>query len=146
MQMTRSLRSMVLMWIPDECHPWWVSSAYKYWWKCYIKKNMNETITDSSNQKLIVILFNNIYFFRWTCTFIMQELNASQKLNALARVAHYMNLARCRLIMNVFIFLQFGYCPLKWMFHYRKLNNHINSFHECALRIVSRDYKSTFQQ
>ena len=75
----------------------------------------------------------------------MQELNASQKLNALARVAHYMNLAQRMLIVNAFIFSQFGYCPLVWMFHSRKLNRR-NNIHERALRIAYRDYKSTFQQ
>ena len=57
-----------------------------------------------------------------------------------------MNLAQRRLIMNAFIFLQFGYCPLVWMFYSRKLNNRINNIHERALRIVYRDYESTFQQ
>ena len=57
-----------------------------------------------------------------------------------------MNLAQLRLIMNAFIFLQFGYCPLVWMFHSRKLNNHINNIHKRVLRIVYRDYESTFQQ
>ena len=71
---------------------------------------------------------------------------ASQKLNALARVAQYMNLAQRSLIMNAFIFSQFGYCPLVWMFNSRKLNNRINNIHERALRIVYRDYESTFQQ
>ena len=61
---------------------------------------------------------------------------ASQKLNDLARVAHYMNLASRRLIMNAFIFSQFGYCPLAWMLHSRKLNNRINNIHERTLRIV----------
>ena len=32
------------------------------------------------------------------------------------------------------------------MFHSRKLNNRINNIHERALRIVFRDYESTFQQ
>ena len=57
-----------------------------------------------------------------------------------------MNLAQRRLIMNAFIFSQLGYCPLEWMFHSRKLNNRINNIHERALRIVYRDYESTFQQ
>ena len=48
--------------------------------------------------------------------------------------------------MNAFIFSQFGYCPLVWMFHGRKLNNLISNIHERALRIVFRNYKSTFQQ
>ena len=57
-----------------------------------------------------------------------------------------MNIAPRRLIMNAFILSQFGYCLLVWMFHSRKLNNRINNIHERALRIVYRDYESTFQQ
>ena len=57
-----------------------------------------------------------------------------------------MNLAQRRLIMNAFNFSQFGYCSLLWMFHSRKLNNRTNFINESALRIVFRDYESTFQQ
>ena len=57
-----------------------------------------------------------------------------------------MNLAQSRLIMNAFIFSQFGYCPLVWMFHSRKLINCINNIHEHALKVVYRDYEPTFQQ
>ena len=48
--------------------------------------------------------------------------------------------------MNALIFSQFGYCRLVWIFHSRKLNNRINNIHEHALRIVYRDYESSFQQ
>ena len=107
-------------------------------------KIKNETITNSSNEKLLGILFNNKFDFDEHVTSLCRK--ASQKLNALARVAQYMNLAQRRLIMNAFIFSQFGYCPLEWMFHSRKLNNRINNIHERALRIVHKDYKSTFKQ
>ena len=48
--------------------------------------------------------------------------------------------------MKAFICSQFGYCPLVWMFHSRKINNRINSLHERALRIVCRNYKATFSE
>ena len=70
----------------------------------------------------------------------------SQKLNALARVARYMNTQKRRKIMNFFVTSQFGYCPLIWMFHSRRLNNKINSIHERALRITYQDHISTFQE
>ena len=101
-------------------------------------------LTNSSNEKLLGILFNNKFDFDEHVISLCRE--ASQKLNAFARVAQYMNLTQRRLIMNAFIFSQFGYCPLVWMFHSRKLNNRINNIHERALRIVYRDYKSTFKQ
>ena len=45
--------------------------------------------------------------------------------------------------MRAFISSQFGYCPLVWMFHSRRLNNRINNIHERALRLVYRDYSRT---
>ena len=107
-------------------------------------KIKNETITNSSNEKLLGILFNNKFGLDEHVTLLCRK--TFQKLNALARVAQYINLAQRRLIMYAFIFSQFGYCPLVWMFHSRKLNNRINNIHQHALRIVYRDYESTFQQ
>ena len=100
-------------------------------------KIKNETITNSSNEKLLCILFNNKFDLDEHVTSLCRK--ASQNLNAVARVAQYMNLAYSRLIMNAFIFSQFGYCPLVWMFHSRKVNNRINIIHERASRIVYRD-------
>ena len=71
---------------------------------------------------------------------------ASQKLNALTRVAQYMNLAQRRSIMKAFICSQFGYCPLVWMFHSRKINNRVNSLHKRALRVAYRNYNATFSE
>ena len=58
----------------------------------------------------------------------------------------YMNLAQRRSIMKAFICSQFGYCPLVWMFHSRKINSRVNSLHERALRVVYRDYNATFSE
>ena len=73
---------------------------------------------------------------------------ASQKLNALARVAYYMNLAQGMFIMNAFIFSQFGYCPLVWMFYSRKLNNRIKNIHECSkfIEITSQPFSNCWSK
>ena len=71
---------------------------------------------------------------------------ASQKLNALARIAPYMNIQKRRTIMKSFVTSQFSYCPLIWMFHSRRPNNKINSIHERALRITYQDNTSTFHE
>ena len=70
---------------------------------------------------------------------------ACQKLNALARIAPFMNIEKKRIIMKAFIEPQFGYCPLIWMFHSRSLNNKINRIHDRALRITHNDKSSSFQ-
>ena len=56
-----------------------------------------------------------------------------------------MSFERRKDIMNAFILSQFGYCPLVWMFHSRKLNNRINTLHKRALRILYQDSKSSFE-
>ena len=48
--------------------------------------------------------------------------------------------------MNSFIESQFSHCPLLWMFCCsRRLNNRINHIQERGLRIVYRDYTSSFE-
>ena len=71
---------------------------------------------------------------------------ASQKLHALARVRNYMNLKQSKILMKTFILSHFGYCPLVWMLHSRKLNNRINRIHERALRLVYKDNVSSFDE
>ena len=72
--------------------------------------------------------------------------NAGAKLNALARIAGYMDIKKRRMIMKAFITSQFSYCPLIWMFHSRALNNKINTIHERSLRITYNDRTSTFEE
>ena len=71
---------------------------------------------------------------------------ANQKLNALGRIAPYMNIEKRRTIMKSFVTSQFSYCQLIWMFHSRRVNNKINSIHERALRIIYQDNTSTFHE
>ena len=59
---------------------------------------------------------------------------AGQKLNALARVAPYINMQKRRIITKSFVTSQFGYCPL------------IRMFHSGRLRITYQDHISTFQE
>ena len=69
---------------------------------------------------------------------------ASQKLNALLRVTWSLNFNQRKLLLNAFITSHFSYAPVVWMFHSRKLNNRINKIHERALRLVYKDYISSF--
>ena len=57
-----------------------------------------------------------------------------------------MNINQKKRIMRVFISSQFGCCPLVWFFCSRKINNRMNRIQERALRIVYKDYVSTFAQ
>ena len=72
------------------------------------------------------MLFDNKFGFDEHFTSLCRKV--SQKLNALARVANFTNLAQCRAIMNAFIFSKFGNSPLVWTFHSKKLNNCMDQF------------------
>ena len=53
-----------------------------------------------------------------------------------------MSIGKLKILMKAFIPSQFGYCPVIWMFHNRKLNAKINRLHERALKIVYKDHSS----
>ena len=57
-----------------------------------------------------------------------------------------MSFTQRKVIMQAFIQSQFGYYTLVWMFHSRKLNSRVNNIHERALRIVYKDFMSTFAE
>ena len=103
----------------------------------------NSYIESEDEQVLLgITIYSNLTFenhIRNICK------KASQKLNALARIAPYMNIQKRRTIMKSFVTSQFSYYPLIWMFHSRRLNNKINSIQR-ALRIAYQDNTSAFQE
>ena len=52
----------------------------------------------------------------------------------------FYGLSTAKVNYECFIFSQFGYCPLVWLFHCRKLNNRMSNIHERALRTVFKDW------
>ena len=106
---------------------------------------MDDLIIESSkSEKLFVINIDNFLTFNEHVSKLCKK--ASQKLHAIAHISSYLNKNKLRLIMNAFFSSQFGYCPLVWMFHNRTCNNKINFLHERMLRIVYKDYKSSFAE
>ena len=122
--------------------------------KCHLLVTTNELtsvnikgfqITNSNKEKLLGIKFDSTLSFENHVSSFCK--NASQKLHALlTRIVNYMNLSKRKALMKTFVISQFNYCPLVWMFHSRKLNHHINSIHERAIRVTYQDYKSTLLQ
>ena len=103
----------------------------------------NEVIKGNKLVKLLGVKIDNKLDFNEHISSIYKK--ASIKLHALARIAPFMNKNKLRILMKTFIDAQFNYCPLIWMFHSRILNNKINKLHERALRIVYKDYDSSFE-
>ena len=97
-------------------------------------------INNSLSEKLLGITFDCKLKFNKHIEAICQK--ASQKINALARLAPYMGTTKKRIIMNAFFKSQFNYCPLVWMCCNRSLNTKINRLHDSCLWIVYNDKKS----
>ena len=107
--------------------------------------NINQfQIKSSKLEKLLGIAIDNKLTFEKHVTNLCNKV--SQKLNALTRIVNYIQPNQRRLIMKAFITSQFGYCPLVWMFHTRRINNRINRLHERSLRLTYKDFNSTFQE
>ena len=64
---------------------------------------------------------------------------AARQLNALARIAKYIDIRSRKIIYNSFILSNFNYCPLVWYFC-GKTNN--DKLQERALRILYQDLDS----
>ena len=96
------------------------------------------------NAKLLGIKINNSLKFKEHIESLCKK--ASQKISALSRLASSMNFEQRRLIMSSFVICHFSYFAVVWMFHSRKLNARINRLHERALRVVYRDFDSSFEK
>ena len=104
----------------------------------------SQIVNSSHNEKLLGITIDNNLNFKEHVSNLCKK--SSQKLHALAQISRYMSQNKLKVIMKAFITSQFGYCPLVWMFHSRKLNNHVNKIHERALRLVYKDNASSFTE
>lgn len=112
--------------------------------QCFLQVNINGTAVQcSSEEKLLGITIDNMLTFSKHVKDLCKK--ASNKLNALVRLSPYMDQQKLYLILNSFILSQFGYCPLLWMFCNRTTNNSINRIHSRALRVITNDYNSSFQ-
>ena len=102
----------------------------------------NAIISKNKNELLGIILDSKLSFEDHINNFYKK---ASQKLNALARVALYMCIEKRKTVMKAFVTSQFGYFPLVWMLHSRGFNNKINCLHKRALRITYGDRSFHFK-
>ena len=73
-------------------------------------------------------------------------LRASAQLNALKRLGYLMEPKTRKTMVQSFILANFNYCPLVWYFTSAKQINKIEKIQERALRYISDDYDSNYQQ
>ena len=103
-----------------------------------------KTVSNSKYEKLLGVKVDNELNFNEHISSLCKKAN--QKLNTLSCIASCMTFDQTRLILNSFITSHVSNCPIVWMFHSRKLNERINDIHEEALRIVYKDFNSSFQE
>ena len=87
----------------------------------------NETVGNSKYEKLLEVKVDHELNFNEHVSSSCRK--ASQKLNALSRIASCMTFDQRRLILNSFITTHFLYCPIVWMFNSRKLSEKLNHIH-----------------
>ena len=102
----------------------------------------NEKIWESNKQKLLGLDIDRNLNFNEHVSSLCRK--AGNKLSVLARLSNFMSFKQRRILLKTFIESQFGYCPLIWMFHSRRVNNRINHLHERSLRIVYKDNYSSY--
>ena len=90
-------------------------SYHKY---CYYK---NCDIDNTKCEKHSRVKFDQRLTFDNYVSDLSQKPN--RKINALARIAPYMNLSKKRLLMNALFTSQFNYCPFLWKCHSQKKIN-----------------------
>ena len=105
-------------------------------------KTKTKSIEEVKKGKLLGITFDNNLTIGEHIKHICKQ--ASNKLYALARISHFLDEQKRKILMKSFIISQFNYCPIIWMYCQRKSNNLINRIHERALRIAYNDYVSDF--
>ena len=94
-------------------------------------------VSKSCNRQRFNLSFNE--YFSSLCK------KAGRKLSVWSILSNLMSFHQKRLLMKSLVEAQFGYCPLVWMFHGRETNKKINHIHERSLRILYRDYNSSFK-
>ena len=71
---------------------------------------------------------------------------AGTKHFALSRLAKVLPFQKIRILMKSLFESQFSYCPLTWVFIYRGTNHKVNHLHERSLRILYKDYLSSYAE
>ena len=103
-----------------------------------------QLITQSEHVKLLGVTIDNSLKFDTHVQSICKKAN--QKLYAFGRLRPYLGSDKSKLLLNAVVLSNFSYCPLIWLFCSKTANNDINRTHKRALRILYRDYESSFEE
>ena len=71
-------------------------------------------------------------------------IKASRQLNALRRIAHFLDKNTKRIILQCFVYSNLNYCPIVWHFCGRQNFSKIEKIHKRALQIICGDYDLSY--
>ena len=126
---------------PDKCHVM-VLGAKTLPEDFTILVNDTALIVEDQVTLLGVTLDNKLNFNAHINT-VCKE--ACRKLNALIRIAKYLNRNQKKMLINAFFYSHFNYCPLIWMFSSKTSNDKIEKLHKRALQIIESDFTATYE-
>ena len=123
----------------DKCHFMTLGKPYTLPnFKC-----KNITIKNSASEKLLGVIIDKKLDFMEHFNTVCKKANL--KLHALNRISRFLSPEQHVLIINAFIKFLFNYCPLIWIFCYRRIMHKMNKIHEPSLRLLLKNYKDDFQ-
>ena len=106
-------------------------------------KCKNITIKNSASEKLLGVIIDNKLDFTERLNRVRKEANL--KLHALNGISRFLSPEQHVLIINASIKSIFNYCPLVWMFCYRRIIHKMNKIPERSLLSLLKNYKDGFQ-
>ena len=104
----------------------------------------NEKIKSTSSVKLLGVHIDDKPNFNHHVNKLCKS--AGNQLNALTRLKSFLGLKERVILVNSFIYSNFDYCSLVWMFSHKKSLNKIESLHKRALRFLLNDYKNSYEE
>ena len=106
--------------------------------------NDNVSITSETYVKALGVYIDNRLTFNEHIK--RTSLKAARQLNALSRIAKFLNFRTRKLVFQSFIMSNFTYCPLVWHFCGKMNNSKIEKIQERAIRIVCDDRVSEYSE
>ena len=106
-------------------------------------KRKNITIKSSFFEKLLGVIIDNKLGFTDHLNTACKKANLT--LYALNRISRFLSPEQHILIINAYIKSLFNYCPLVWIFCYRRIMHKMNNIHKRSLRLLLKNYKDDFQ-
>ena len=107
-----------------------------------LKINDDTTIVSEPYIKCLGVYIDNKLSFSKHISEIC--VKAARQLNALARIAKFLDTKSRKIIYNSFVLSNLNYCPLVWHFCGKLNNDKLEKIQERSLRIVYDDYNSPY--